>query len=114
MATTGERIKKARLRAGMTQTELADRVGLKFSAISKYENGKVVNLKRETIAALAEALNVRPSYLMCADEEDLASTTNPDEDIILLSRAAKKMSPEDRKKLIDMARLMFDEAFDDK
>ena len=113
MATTGERIREARLRAGLTQTELADKVGLKFSAICKYEKGRVVNLRRETILALAEALNVRPSYLMCADEEDLASAANPDEDIIILSRAAKKMSPADRKKLLDMARVMFDEAFDD-
>lgn len=112
MATTGERIREARLRAGMTQTELADKVGLKFSAICKYEKGRVVNLRRETLLALSEALNVRPSYLMCADEDD--KPADPDEDIIILSRAAKKMSPENRKKLIEMARVMFDDAFDDK
>lgn len=37
----------------------------------------------------------------------------PDEDIVILSRAAKKMTPEERKKLLEMARLMFNEAFDD-
>lgn len=66
--TTGERIKQARIAAGMTQKELADKVGVKFSAIHKYETGMVVNLKRETIAALARALNVKPSWLMCMDE----------------------------------------------
>lgn len=68
--TTGERIKEARIAAGLTQTELAEKVGLKFSAIHKYESGKVVNLKRETIAALATVLNVKPSWLMCLDNED--------------------------------------------
>lgn len=68
--TTGERIKKARLAAGMTQKELADKVGVKFAAIHKYENGMIVNLKRETIAALAEALDVKPSWLMCMDDEE--------------------------------------------
>ena len=67
--TTGERIKQARLAAHLTQKELAEKVGLKFSAIHKYETGMVVNLKRETIAALAEALNVKPSWLMCMDDE---------------------------------------------
>ena len=61
MATTGERIKEARKMRGMTQTELAEKIGMKFSAIHKYENGLVVNLKRETIAALANALEVSPA-----------------------------------------------------
>lgn len=67
--TTGERIKQARKAAGMTQTELADKIGVKFAAIHKYENGLIVNLKRETIAALAAALNVSPAWLMCMDDE---------------------------------------------
>lgn len=64
MKTTGERIKEARLAAGMTQTELADKIGVKFSAIHKYESGMVKNLKQDTIAKLSEALGVKPSYLM--------------------------------------------------
>ena len=69
MATTGERIKEARKMRGMTQTELAEKIGMKFSAIHKYENGLVVNLKRETIAALANALEVSPAWLMCMEHE---------------------------------------------
>ena len=68
MATTGERIKEARKLRGMTQTELAEKIGMKFSAIHKYENGLVVNLKRDTIAALADALDVSPAWLMCMDD----------------------------------------------
>ena len=68
MATTGERIKEALKMRGMTQTELAEKIGMKFSAIHKYENGLVVNLKRETIAALANALEVSPAWLMCMDD----------------------------------------------
>ena len=67
--TTGERIRQARLAAGFTQTELAEKIGVKFSAIHKYESGLVVNLKRETIAALSDALSVKPSWLMCLDDE---------------------------------------------
>ncbi len=68
MATTGERIKYARKACGMTQAELAEKIGVKFSAIHKYENGLVVNLKRDTIAALAKALDVSPAWLMCMDD----------------------------------------------
>lgn len=68
--TTGDRIKQARLAAGMTQAQLGEKVGVKFSAIHKYETGMIKNLKRETIEALAEALNVKPSWLMCMDDDD--------------------------------------------
>jgi len=66
--TTGERIRQARKAAGLTQKELAEKVGVKFSAIHKYETGMIVNLKRETIAELAKALDVSPSWLMCMDD----------------------------------------------
>lgn len=70
--TTGERIKQARKLAGLTQSELADKIGVKYSAIHKYESGMIVNLKRETIDALSKALDVRPSWLMCIDDEQPA------------------------------------------
>ena len=69
---TGARIKQARLAAGLTQKELAEKVGVKFSAIHKYENGMVVNLKRETLSALAEALGVKVSWLLCLEGEESA------------------------------------------
>ena len=78
MATTGERIKDARKALGLTQAELAEKVGVKYSAIHKYETGLVVNLKRETINALARALEVSPSWLMCLDENDEAATQTGD------------------------------------
>ena len=72
--TTGERIKMLRTQLGMSQTELGEKVGVKTSAIYKYENGLVVNLKRSTIDKLAEALGTTGSYLMGYDDEQKTST----------------------------------------
>lgn len=72
--TTGERIKMLRTQLGMSQTELGEKVGVKTSAIYKYENGLVVNLKRSTIDKLAEALGTTGSYLMGYDDEQKPST----------------------------------------
>lgn len=68
VSTTGDRIKAARKAKGLTQSELADKVGVKYAAIHKYESGLIVNLKRDMIAKLAEALDVKPSYLLGLDE----------------------------------------------
>lgn len=64
METTAMRIQKRRLELGMTQDELAKKVGYKDrSSISYIEDGKK-NLKQSTIVKLAEALKTTPSYLM--------------------------------------------------
>ena len=60
----GQKIRKARLERGMTQQELGAIVGVQKSAIAKYENGKVVNIKRSTLQKIASALNIRPSELI--------------------------------------------------
>ena len=60
----GLKIKKARIEKGLTQQELGDIVGVQKSAIAKYENGRVVNIKRSTMQKIASALNIRPSELI--------------------------------------------------
>lgn len=60
----GEVIKKARLERNLTQQALGEMVGVQKSAIAKYENGRVVNIKRSTLQKIANALNIRPSELL--------------------------------------------------
>lgn len=88
--------------------------GISKQSISSYLSGKR-SPKTEFIKAVSDAYGVQIAWLLGYDVPKYANPDDarPDEDIVLLSRAAKKMSPENRKKLIDMARLMFDDAFDD-
>lgn len=65
-----ERIKERRIFMGYTQEELGEKLGLQKSAIAKYENGRVENIKRSVIANMAKTLECSPSYLMGWDEED--------------------------------------------
>ena len=60
----GQKIRDARLAKGLTQEELGNIVGLQKSAIAKYENGRVVNIKRSTLQKLAKALDLRGSDLI--------------------------------------------------
>ena len=60
----GSRIKERRVAMGYTQEELAAKLGLQKSAIAKYENGRVENIKRSVIKEMSHVLDCNPSYLM--------------------------------------------------
>ena len=64
----GKKIREARIAKGLTQEELGKIVGLQNSAIAKYENGRVVNIKRSTLQKLAIALDLRGSDLIIESE----------------------------------------------
>jgi transcriptional regulator with XRE-family HTH domain len=78
-----ENIKKRRMELGMTQTELANKVGYSDKGmISKVENGKV-DIPQSLIFKFAKALKTTPAYLMgwasadyvLSDEENLLIQT---------------------------------------
>lgn len=60
----GELIKSSRLEKGMTQEELAEKVGVKKSAVAKWENGRVSEIKRSNLKALSDALGLNPNQLL--------------------------------------------------
>lgn len=55
-AAFGESVRSARTKAGMTQTELADRSGVAREDISRIENGQI-NLTLRTMSRLASVLD---------------------------------------------------------
>ena len=69
----GQRIKEARLAKGLTQEELGKIIGVQKSAIAKYENGRVVNIKRSNLKKIAEVLELRPSELIIGDDAEESS-----------------------------------------
>jgi ribosome-binding protein aMBF1 (putative translation factor) len=54
-----EMVIKAREEAGLTQEELAQRIGTKQPALSRLERGGFKKAKIETLLKIANALNVR-------------------------------------------------------
>lgn len=79
-----DRIKDRRKVLGLTQEELATKLGLQKSAIAKYENGRVENIKRSTILKMADILECSPCYLLGWDNEYTNKVTlSPDEAALL-------------------------------
>ncbi len=62
--STGVRIKKLRKEFGYTQEELGNLLGVKKSAIQKYESGLVKNIKHSKIEMLASIFNTTPNYIL--------------------------------------------------
>mgnify|MGYP002626529110 CR=1 FL=1 len=58
-----EKIRELREKAGLTQEELADRVGVQRNTVWRWENGKA-KLKADNIQRLSFIFNVEPASLM--------------------------------------------------
>jgi len=86
--TFGERIALIRKRRGLTQGELAAKVGVSGNTISRVEqstHGKwgFEDVKGKTVAALARHLGVSADYLLGLSEDDREvrwESPSPDED----------------------------------
>jgi len=62
--TFGEEVRELRKRAGLSQRDLADRVGIDFTYLSKIENNKADPPSEDVIRKLAEELNSDPHHLI--------------------------------------------------
>ena len=79
----GEIIKNARLQKGFTQEELGKLIGVQKSAVAKYENGRVVNIKRSVLTKISKVLDIPPVVLVSDIEDNPEKIANELADIIL-------------------------------
>lgn len=93
----GQMIKEARMSKGLTQEELGKLVGVQKSAVAKWENGRVVNIKRSSLQKLAIALDMKGSDLI----EDIAPVHQ--------KPAVEDGLTESHQKLISFARTLSEE-----
>ena len=57
-------LKDRRLELRLTLEDVAKRVGVSPATISRWESGDIANMRRDRIAALAEALQISPAVIM--------------------------------------------------
>lgn len=93
----GIRIKELRERAGLSQTDLAEKLHTTKQTIYKYETGIVTNIPSDRIELLAAILGCSPSYIMGWDDSSLSASkelTNLEKQIILAYRRADSIDKE--------------------
>ena len=90
MPTTGEKIKDLRRKRGMTQLQLADRVGVSAQVISNLERSYTSDrTKPEVLVAIAETLSTSVDYLIGSRTSDQTLFTNEEKELLQTFRKLK-------------------------
>ena len=87
----------------MSQSDLADKVGVSYAQIGRYET-KDAQPPAKTLTAMADALGVSPDYLIYGSTDEKAKTKLSDPELINQFKAIEEMDEEDKnvvKRLID-------------
>lgn len=101
----GQRLRQRRTLLGMTQTELADIMGVTFQQIQKYEKGSN-RISASRLYEMSEALKVKISYFF--DEMPLEISKKPEKqtDVVIIGSGESDNSGDIflRKKSIELIR----------
>lgn len=71
----GAKIRAARIAKNMTQEELGEILGVQRSAVAKYENGRVVNIKRSILKKISDVLDIPPFELIYNEDVEAKKKT---------------------------------------
>ncbi len=111
----GKRIRHRRWLMGMTQQQLAERVGIKFQQIQKYETG-MNRVSASRLWDISDVLEVPVSFffegLDASDEnaQDMPKDLLADKEALELVRSYYAMPENQRKRLFELARVLSDAA----
>lgn len=104
----GKRIRHRRWMVGMTQQQLAEKVGIKFQQIQKYETG-MNRVSASRLWDIADALDVAVSFFFDGFQEgdDLKASSGDflsDKEALELVRSYYAIPEAQRRRLFDLAR----------
>jgi transcriptional regulator with XRE-family HTH domain len=113
-AHVGKRIRHRRWMVGMTQQQLADKVGIKFQQIQKYETG-MNRVSASRLWDVADALGVSISFFFegLGDGQAAAQAQGDmmaDKEALELVRSYYAIPEAQRRRLFDLARVLSDAA----
>jgi transcriptional regulator with XRE-family HTH domain len=110
----GKRVRHRRWLVGMTQQNLAERVGIKFQQIQKYETG-ANRVSASRLWDIADALDVDVSFFFEGIEsegghntESVPSDILGDKEALELVRSYYSIPENQRRRLFDLARVLSD------
>ena len=110
--TIGERIKAAREKAGLTQQQVADRLGVSSTYISQYERD-VRTPKPATVIRLANAIGVALDQIVIPDKEYTDLFIHMKVDLVMqISDILNTFGPLELEKALDAVKRIQEGAYD--
>lgn len=99
----GKKIKKHRKKLGLTQSELGEKLepSVNRSAIAKWENGLVKNIRRDHIEQMAQLFNIS-AYELLSFNTELEYT----EDALDIARKYMKLNDSNKDLVVQMIQAM--------
>ena len=91
----GSRIKELRLAKKLTQTQLADIIGLSYIQVGRYETQKS-NPSSDVLQKLASALDTTTDFIMRGSSDDMVSAQLTDKELLSQFRQVEKLNSEDK------------------
>ena len=107
----GKRVRQRRWMIGMTQQQLADKVGIKFQQIQKYETG-MNRVSASRLWDIAEAMDVPVAFFFDGVESKGAQATGAvgdvlaDKEALELVRSYYAIPENQRRQLFELARVL--------
>lgn len=98
----GARVREIRRERGLTQDQLAGRVGVSRSAVAQWETGRAGQVTGN-LTRIADALEVSAEYLMNGFDRRAETEVRQSDELALL-RLYRECTPEDRQLLLRTAR----------
>jgi transcriptional regulator with XRE-family HTH domain len=95
----GGRMRLRRIQLGMSQGALANKIGVSFQAVQKYESGDI-RISASRLYDVAQALQVTPDFFFEGYPEDLAAGNPGDEGV-------PANEPLDRREIMSLIRGYF-------
>jgi transcriptional regulator with XRE-family HTH domain len=115
----GKRVRHRRWMVGMTQQQLAEKVGIKFQQIQKYETG-MNRVSASRLWDISEALSVPVSYFFEGMEQSAEADSKPetalpgdilaDKEALELIRSYYAIPENQRRRLFELARVLSEAA----
>ena len=105
------RLRQLREQKGLTMKDTARALELPYTTYVNYEKGSR-EPGGDMLIKLADFFGTSVDYLLGKADPD-SPAAGQDESITLLNRAAERMTPEQRQRLIEIAKVVFGDAFDD-
>ena len=90
-----ERLKHLRQNKNLSQTELAETVGLRYAHIGRYERG-LSQPSAQMLSRLADVLDVSADYLLNGNEEDAAVADLKDKELVAIFKEVDACSDEEK------------------